>query len=76
MSPRRLALLGAVLCLAVPGVAAGPLRFWNLTGATITKLELAPAGTQDWGANQTANDPDGAVDADERLRLKGIQPGR
>ena len=76
MSPRRLALLGAVLCLAVPGVAAGPLRFWNLTGATITKLELAPAGTQDWGPNQTANDPDGAVDADERLRLKGIQPGR
>ncbi len=66
----------ALLCAATPCLAAGPLRFWNLTSVTITRLQLAPAGTQAWGANQTANDPDGAVDADERLKLSGVQPGR
>jgi hypothetical protein len=76
VSRLRLAALAALLCAAAPSMAAGPLRFWNLTGATITRLELAPAGTQRWGANQTANDPDGAVDADERLRLSGVGPGR
>ncbi|HJT05689.1 MAG TPA: hypothetical protein VJ747_02120 [Stellaceae bacterium] len=52
------------------------MRFWNLTAATITKLYLAPAGTDKWGPDQCENDPDGAVDADERLNLKGIEPGR
>jgi hypothetical protein len=76
MSAPRLAMLALLVGMTVSSVAAGPLRFWNLTGATITRLELAPAGTQAWSANQTANDPDGAVDADERLKLSGIQPGR
>jgi hypothetical protein len=57
-------------------MAAERLRFWNTTAATITELYLAPAGTGRWGANQCTNDPDGVVDADERLTLKDIAPGR
>jgi hypothetical protein len=56
--------------------AAERLRFWNLTSFTIKELRLAPAGTVQWGPDQCRNDPDGAVDADERLTLKGIAPGR
>lgn len=68
----------AVFLVAAVGAALGAerLRFWNLTAATITKLYLAPAGTGKWGPDQCRNDPDGAVDADERLTLKGIEPGR
>lgn len=68
----------AVLLMAAVGVVLGAerLRFWNLTAVTITKLYLAPAGTDQWGPDQCQNDPDGAVDADERLTLKGIEPGR
>ena len=68
-------LLVASLSTAAVG-AEQRLRFWNLTAATITKLYLAPAGTDKWGPDQCQNDPDGAVDADERLTLKGIEPGR
>jgi hypothetical protein len=68
----------AVLLMVTANTAIGAerLRFWNLTAATITKLYLAPAGTDQWGPDQCQNDPDGAVDADERLTLKGIEPGR
>jgi hypothetical protein len=69
----------AVLLVAAVGAAAlgaERLRFWNLTAATITKLYLAPVGTDKWGPDQCQNDPDGTVDADERLTLKGIEPGR
>jgi hypothetical protein len=52
------------------------VRFWNLTSSTVTNLQLSPAGQNAWGANQCANDPDGAVDHDERLRVTGILPGR
>jgi hypothetical protein len=47
-----------------------------LTQHTVTRLSLAPAGTNEYGPNQTANDPDGTVDHDERLRLTGIRSGR
>jgi hypothetical protein len=56
--------------------AAERLKFWNLTGFTIKELHLAPTGTEDWGPDQCRNDPDGAVEADERLTLKDIVPGR
>jgi hypothetical protein len=56
--------------------AADRMLFWNLTGTTITKLYLAPAGTTKWGADQCANDRDGSVDPDERLRLSGVAAGR
>jgi hypothetical protein len=57
-------------------VGAERLKFWNLTGFTIKELHLAPAGTEDWGPDQCRNDPDGAVEADERLTLRDIVPGR
>ena len=73
----RTFLLAVLLLLAVRGAAAADrMQFWNLTSATITGLSLAPAGTSAFGPNQCANDRDGAVDHDERLRLTGIQPGR
>ena len=65
----------ALLATAVGAGAAERLRFWNLTGGTITELSLAPAGTENWGPNQCRNDPDGAVDHDERLTLKDVVPG-
>ena len=51
------------------------MRFLNKTAETIVELRLAPAGSENWGPNQTENDSDRAVDADEGLNLKGIAPG-
>jgi hypothetical protein len=62
--------------LALPCAAAGPLKFWNTTSVTIVTLKLAPAGSGNWGPNQCLNDPDKSVDADERLKITGIEPGR
>lgn len=56
--------------------APARMAFWNLTASTITDLAMAPAGTGQFGANQCANDRDGEVDHDERLRLTGVTPGR
>ncbi len=52
------------------------MEFWNLTPNTITSLRLAPVGTTAFGPDQCANDKDGTVDHDERLRLAGVKPGR
>ncbi len=65
-----------LLVIAGPALAAGKMTFWNLTGHTVTSLSLAPAGSGAWGPNQCTNDRDGAVDPDERLRLRGVEPGR
>ena len=51
-------------------------RLWNLTGETIAKFELAPAGTTSWGPDQCKNDKDGTVDHDERLKLKDVTDGK
>ena len=67
--------LFSLLALNSAATAAERLRFWNLTGFTIKELHLAPTGTVDWGPDQCKNDPDGAVDADERLTLKNVVPG-
>jgi len=77
MKARTFIILG-ILLLATPAVgrAADRMLFWNLTGTTIAKLYLAPSGTTNWGANQCANDPDGKVDTDERLKLTGVTAGR
>jgi hypothetical protein len=56
--------------------AAERQRFWNLTTATLTELRLAEPGTDQWGPNQCNNDPDKAVEPDERLTLIGVEPGR
>jgi hypothetical protein len=71
-----IAVLFVLLALCLAATAAERLKFWNLTGFTIKELHLAPAGTTDWGPDQCRNDPDGAVDADERLTLKDVVPGR
>ena len=71
-----IALVFSLLALSIAATAAERLKFWNLTGSTIKELHLAPAGTTNWGPDQCRNDPDGAVDADERLTLKDVAPGR
>ncbi|HXW29392.1 MAG TPA: hypothetical protein VEK55_08500 [Xanthobacteraceae bacterium] len=72
-----IALLSLALVVdAAHGAARKGIRFWNLTSSTVTRLELAPAGTEAFGPNQCQNDPDGVVDHDERLRLVGVAPGR
>ncbi len=73
----RAVLIILALCGAVrPSAAQERLAFWNLTSSTITNLVMAPAGTAEFGANQCANDRDGSVDHDERLRLTDVVPGR
>ncbi len=65
-----------LVCSAVSGAAAAkPTQFWNLVSSTVTKLEISKAGANAFGPNQTANDPDGAVDHDERLRITGVTTG-
>src|SRR5262249_38750670 len=66
-------LLAATSALVAQGKG---IRFWNLTTATISSLQLSPAGKDTWGPNQTLNDKDKEVDHDERLRIIGIEPGR
>ena len=77
----RAAFVILALCGAVrPATAQERMSFWNLTSFTITNLVMAPAGADgkagEFGANQCANDRDGSVDHDERLRLTGVTPGR
>ena len=73
----RGAVAGALLAAALVGpvIAAERMEFWNLTSNTITRLRMAPAGTTAFGPDQCANDKDGTVDHDERLRLAGVTPG-
>ena len=76
---QRALIVAAVLTLAGSAelVAQGKgIRLWNLTTATISSFQLSPAGTDNWGPNQTLNDKDKEVDHDERLRITGIDPGR
>ncbi|MBV8184055.1 MAG: hypothetical protein JOY76_05140 [Hyphomicrobiales bacterium] len=56
--------------------AASRTRFWNLTTGTIKEFRLAPAGSTSFGKNQCENDPDAAVDHDERLEVTGVGAGR
>ncbi len=73
----RAVLVLLALCGAIwPATAQERLAFWNLTSVTITNLVMAPVGSAEFGANQCANDRDGSVDHDERLRLTGVTPGR
>ena len=68
------ALCVAAALLAAPATARDT-QFWNLTSSTVNSLELAPAGTPAFGPNQCKNDPDGAVDHDERLKVAGVKTG-
>lgn len=73
------ALALAAPALVVPGApasAAGkPTQFWNLTGNTIDTLKMSQAGKNSFGPNQCANDKDGTVDPDERLKITGVTTG-
>lgn len=76
MRPLAVAVLGLLLAgQAAAGKERKGIRFWNLTASTVTRLELAPAGTDAFGPDQCKNDPDGVVEPDERLRLVGVAPG-
>lgn len=71
-------ILAAALSLASAGQLAAQgkgIRFWNLATATVSGLQLSPAGNDSWGPNQTLNDKDREVDHDERLRITGVEPG-
>ena len=75
------ALLAGVVLIAASGqllAQAKPkgIRLWNLTSATISGFQLSPVGKNAWGPNQTLNDKDKEVDHDERLLIKGVDPGR
>jgi hypothetical protein len=74
----RSALLATLALLACgPASAAGrKTQLWNLTGETLNRVELAPAGTTAWGKNQCANDKDGEVDFDEKLPITDTPAGR
>jgi hypothetical protein len=81
LRPRSLTPIVAMLTLAglIPaalGAEGKGIRFWNLTSSTIKNLYLSPAGKDAFGPDLCANDPDGAVDHDERLKLTGLAPGR
>jgi hypothetical protein len=62
--------------LATAALAADkPTRVWNLTSKTITNLQLAPAGTTNFGENQCLNDKDKEVEHDERLKITNVETG-
>lgn len=63
------------MAISTAAWSADRLQFWNLTGTTINKLYLAPSGTTQWGPDQCANDRDGTVEHDERLKLNGVAAG-
>ena len=74
---RTLAVAGLLWGLGlVQAMPADRLQFWNLTQNRVVELHLAPAGTTQWGSNQCANDPDGSVDPDERLKLRDVAAGQ
>ena len=69
------ALSGLAMTVLSSAAMAKTTQFWNLTANTITSLQLSPHGKNEWGADQTANDPDHTVDHDERLKITGAPPG-
>ena len=76
MNLRVACLIAACICSTPSDAQEKPTRFWNLTGDTITRFRLAPSGTDRFGPDQCANDRDGTVDYDERLRILGVKAGR
>src|SRR5262245_29407532 len=78
---RKSLVAAVVFCsLSSAAVAQAPkqaqqTRFWNLTPFTLSKFNLAPAGTTNWGPNQCKNDRDGTVSPNERLRVTETPAG-
>lgn len=74
-SSTAILLLPACIVAADAFAADKPPQFWNLTTSTVTKLEVSRAGAKAFQSNQTVNDPDGAVEHDERLKITGVESG-
>ncbi|MGO9135464.1 MAG: hypothetical protein ACLP8A_15655 [Methylovirgula sp.] len=73
---RRLIILCASVLAVSAALAAGkPIRFWNLAMQTVTSLQLAKTGAQDFGPDLCKADKDGSVEHDERLNLPTVVPG-
>jgi len=72
----RAVLMAAVMALCASSVSAETItKFWNLTRNTVDALQLAPAGSSDFGPNLCLADPDKSVDYDERLKISGLSSG-
>ena len=76
MRPTALAIAVPLLFCVVQAQAAERMRLWNQTAVELDEVRFAPPGTTKWGPNQCLNDDDKTVQADERLDLKGVTPGR
>lgn len=72
---RLIFLIASFLVIGTAAAAAKPIRFWNLATQTVTSLQLAKAGTQNFGPDLCKSDKDGGVEHDERLSLTGVAPG-
>ncbi len=70
------AIITAALLLSSSTWAAAAPQFWNQTQEELVGVYLAAPGTTAWGPNQTLNDRDKSVSADERLKLVGVPAGR
>ena len=71
-------LIVCAAALSASHSASAEERFfaYNLTTAKVfTGVYLAPAGSEQWGANQALNDRDGSLDPSERLAIKSIAHG-
>lgn len=64
-----LAALAVGAMLAGASAAEKGTQFWNLTSTTVAKLYISAAGANAYGPDQCANDKDGTVDHDERLKV-------
>jgi hypothetical protein len=65
----------ATLAVVAAPAWAKDMLFWNQTSKEFNGVYLAPAGTTQWGPNQTDNDNDHSVSADERLKITGVAAG-
>lgn len=72
---RLIFLVASFVAIGAAAAATKPIRFWNLAMQTVTSLQLAKAGTQNFGPDLCKNDKDGSVEHDERLNLMGVSPG-
>jgi hypothetical protein len=68
--------VAAAMMAATSVLATDKMLFWNETAHEMKGVYLAPAGTEAFGQNQTLNDDDKSVSADERLLITGITAGR
>jgi hypothetical protein len=70
-------LIGSTM-LAQVAVAQNKKFFaYNMTTRTDFKgVYMAPAGSDNWGSNQTENDKDKSLDITERIRLTGLTAGQ